>query len=427
MIFKNIIFLGTVFIYTACGLRMNELSPTVPVFTFKQKNDACSSINYEEELKKYFFDFNEKQGENLQFVFDCLYSQFKLIKTYIYNDSLTRKEIHAVLDDDFINLPDNIKLFLKKILAPDYHEEFSFLKNYAFQLIDINLALETEPLCQKTEDKGNNSLETIQEETLISKDDLDLVFDALDNLQQKLSLVEKQAEAMFENLQKHQQETFPESPTPNKQFLLYERKSFFNFIEILEQTLFQSFPNYSDFLKQQREKHIIVNESHDDSLNEESYSYHSHLYLQQELHPLFESLSVFSPENKLHLLDVKYLFMIISSIDFLFKKYDINKNQKIDDSEILALSCFIEPFLTPLIEAKLKDRNDWVKHYYRPQKILRYIFKHQEIPGPFSLSYSIFNPDKEISLSYIELHRLMNLLFELGLKELKPILTDKHL
>ena len=440
-------FLFVLIFLTGCGLKIAEVSPPIPIYSFQEEANEgfCSSLNYKEEIKKYFFNLNDGNGDELSKILNCFSSQINGIRSHIYNEFLTREEIHAVLDDDFIALQ-NVKDFLKKILSSDYHKEFSFFKSYTFQLIDINSDFNVEALCKvkanekesisnPNDDKSKNdllskeSLESIEKEVLISQTDISLILDFLSNFQKSLSFIEQQSQTLLEALLKYEQE-LPETETyffirsetkyeVDKIAFIYSKNRFLNFTKLLQESLSKSFPSYSDFLKMQID--LIENEAQE-PYGRIGYNYY---LLQEEVYPLYQSLHLFSNKNKLHLLDIKYLFMMLYSMDFLFKNYDSNKNLMIDDKEVQSLSCFIEPFLSSFIESELENQSNLIKNYYRSDKIIRYIFKYQEMPSPFSVKYHLFfDPDDDITLSYKEVYRLIHLIFKSGLKELKSIYPE---
>ena len=470
-------FLFVLIFLNGCGLKIKEDPPPVPVYYFQEEalEDFCLKLNYEEEIKKYFFNLNEGNGDELPRVLKCFSSQINSIISNIYNESLTREEMHAVLDDDLIALQ-NVKDFLKKILSSDYHKEFSFFKSYTFQLIDFNSDFNVEALCKvktnekealsnSNDDKSKNdppseeslesiekealsnsndnkskndqsskeSLESIEKEALISKTDINLILNFLSDLQKSLSFIEQQSQTLLEALLKYEggvlekkdkketeADSFIEAEAKNEVHTtdLISSKKRIHFIKLLQESLSKPFSSYSDFLKMQLD--LVEN-------NMEKLYFivgRGDYFLQEEFDYLFQSLDLFSNKNKLHLLDIKYLFMMLYSMDFLFKNYDSNKNLMIDDNEVQYLSCFIKPFLSRLIESELEDKSDWIQDYYRSDKIIRYIFKYQKVPDRWSLTYLFFDPDDEITLSYKEVYRLIHLIFESGLNELKSIYPE---
>jgi len=225
-------------------------------------------------------------------------------------------------------------------------------------------------------------------------------------------------------LQKSLQEAFKEIENReyeiSKELLYYSKERTLKFAELLAESLSDFFPSYSDFLKEQFELFKSNNLKEPDN-NSYMLLSHNHYYylLAEELYPLQQSLNVFSEKDRLHLLDIKYLFMMIQSMEILFKNYDRNKNAKIDDKELDAFYCLIEPFLSQFLSEELEGQWEWVKEYYRSEKIIRYIFKYQEIPSRLSLRYFIFNPDKAITLSFKEVYRLLNLFFKMTIQSLK--------
>ena len=449
-------FLFVLIFLTGCGLKINEASPPVPVYYFKGRvpEDFCFNLDYEEEIKKYFFNLNKGNGDELPKILKCFSSQVDNIIYHIHNDSLTREEIHAVLDGDFIDLQNrkdlqNVKDFLKKILSSDYHKEFSFFKSYTFQLIGLNSDFNVEALCKvktnETESISNpnddksslpskKSLEFIEKEVLVSKDDIRLVLAFLSNLQESLSSIEKQSQTLLEDLLKYEEELLTENNflkeaeikyEVNKTTIFYSKNRFLNFTKLLQKSLSESFPSYSKFLES-----ILLKVQNEAQKPYGKFKYEYSL-LQKEAAPLYQSLSLFSNKNKLHLLDIKYLFMMLYSMDFLFEKYDSNKNLMIDDKEIQSLSCLIEPFLSSVIESKLENLSDWmpnidwIRDYFRSDKVIRYIFEYQELPSLGSVKYHLFfDPDDEITLSYKEVYRLIHLIFKSGLNEFKSIYPE---
>ena len=435
-----------------CGLRVGEPSPAVPVFYPQtlSKNEVCSNLNYKKEIQDYFLNLNKPNRKHLSRVLNCLSQQALNISSIIYNDFFTREELIAVLDDDFVDLK-NLKKPFKKILAPELSQEFSLFKNYIFELIDPQTELNPSALCvlsDKTPEEPSANLSntsskpSFEKEALFYQSDIHLTVSFLGNLEKTFSQIEKQSQSLFKKLLEDEDELDQEEVEVaqskegeieyfiSKRALFSSKKRFLSFIELLESDLSESFPFYSRFLREQ------VEFFRSDSKKSFGMENHSFYLSQSKRYPLFESLKLASDEDRLYLLDIKYLFMIIYFMEFLFQNYDRDANLIIYDGEIHLLSCLMEPFLLKFLEQELKDRFDRiedvygfekivrsnsVKNYYRPKKIIRYIFKYQDIPTPFGLKYLLFDPDDEINLSLKEVSRLLNLSFKLGLKEIQSI------
>ena len=151
--------------------------------------------------------------------------------------------------------------------------------------------------------------------------------------------------------------------------LFFSTKRFLNFIKLLESSLSQSFPSYSFYLKEQLE--LILNQT--------AISYRVN-YLQEELYTLFESLHLFSDKDFIHLLDIKYLFMTVYSMKFLFQNYDRNKNMIIDDEELHSISCLLEPPIFQFLKEEVKNYPDFMEKYFNPYKVTRYILSIKKSP-----------------------------------------------
>lgn len=450
-----------------CGLKTGEAPPPPPIYYFQALPDEarCSAINYKQRIKDYFFNLNQPGGGLLAEALTCLSLQIRKISSLIYNETLNREELLAVLEDGFIDLQ-NFEEPLKKVLAPELSRKFSLYKNYVLQLTDPESDLDASALCALSDQDYEDALAqdtenftlSVDKNVLLYQSDIDLILNFLDTFQKSLSMIEEEAQSILLALQKHsaamaqeayqeeskldaqnsiegglasnggeesgwnlnQSEKFkmkPGEPQIYKRALFFSEEKFIYFIDLLEQSLANSFPSYSIFLREEREhfRPADIDEAY-------SIRHNSFYVLQKELYPLYESLYVFSDEEPLHLLDMKYFLMMLHFMKALFQNYDQNKNGVIDDQELNFLSCAIEPFLSVLIKEELKDSMDWVQNYYSTHKIIRYIFKHQEIPGPFSVQYFRFDPDREITLSFKEAFRLVQLFFRLGLDEAKSLL-----
>ena len=469
------------FFLMGCGLEIGEAPPKKPVYYFQSplEEDDCFQLDYKQEIKNYFLDRDGTHSETLAEVVNCLSKQVYILKPHIYNEFLTREELLVVLDDDFIDFQ-KFKDPLKKILAPKFHQDFSLVKNYIFQLIDTKSALNPEALChvsnkkskelslsdsnqeqdsalifnqpsqkkqlsyftnQTTASKHFFDLKAIQKEVVFSQEDLNLILDFFANFQKALSFIEKKSDFFFKALLEYEAKLIQEEGVEietvslQKDLLLLEKKRALNFTKLLEESLFDSFPAYSQFLKEQLEPtfnspkasydHIALGRLQDlrwglkkvDKKKLEEFRHWQDI--QRELEPFSASLSLLSDENRIYLIDIKYLFMSVYSMQFLFQKYDQNKNMKIDEEEIQSLSCLIEPLIAWFVDPEIKNQWGWVKNYYRASKITRYIFKYQEIPSRYSFQYLVFNPDKDITLSFREVSRLINLFFKQGMDTLK--------
>jgi len=460
-----------------CVLKTGEAPPPPPIYSFQAPPDEarCSAINYKQKIKDYFFNLNQPGGALLVEALTCLSLQVRKISSLIYNETLNRKELLAVLEDGFIDLQ-NFEEPLKKVLVPELSREVSLYKNYVLHLIDPESDWDASALCTLSDqDDADQDYEnapvqnvedftlSVEKEVLLSQSDIDLILKFLDNFQKFLSMIEEEAQSILSALQEHsvaiaqeeyQGESNPEAqnsiegglasdegeesgwnlfgffkqsdkskmrlrePQIDKRILFFSEEKTIYFIDLLEQSLAGSFPSYSNFLREEREsfRPADADEAY------KSIGHNSFYVLQKELYPLYESLYVFSDEESLHLLDMKYFLMMLHFMKSFFQNYDQNKNEMIDDQELNLLSCAIEPFLSVLIKEELKGSVDWIQNYYSTHKIIRYIFKYQEIPSPFSIQYFRFDPDREITLSFKEVFRLVHLFFRLGLNEAESLL-----
>ena len=409
----------------ACGLRLGEEAPRIsPYYLPVSKEEAfCSSLDYKEIITNYFVNKKEATQDKFNEVLDCLSLQISNIRSLLYNENFKREDILAILrDKDGVIDFKNFNQPLERMIS---HPEFISYKQYFFEVIDPSVSFNPEAFCHLFENKTekessfvSNMLTLFSEELKSEKDqefykdtsafkeeilfqdsDFDLILAFVKKLKRIFVEMETRSESFLHFLSQSS------VPLLSKKSLESEERAL-DFMKLLQLELSEEFfPTYNQFLKTQ----FNDKESSDKATFPET------------LVPLLQTLEIFSSEDQIYLLDIKYFLMTLYAVEFIFKNYDLDNNLVIDHSEVQTLSCLIEPFISMYLQEQVKDQWKIIQNFYSQEKVIHYILARQRIPkkGPWSVfSFWWFDPEGEIHLSISEVSILVNLFSELALEQI---------
>ncbi|MBC6415246.1 MAG: hypothetical protein GDA46_02510 [Bdellovibrionales bacterium] len=424
MIFSRVrkkIFLGICFLFMSCGLKIGEKPPVIPVYKFQMnQNDLCSSLDYQEELIKYFFSSTKLNSHKLGQILECLSDQVSAVKDLFHNEYLTKEDIIIILENDWIDLG-NLKPFLIKVLKSRRDEKILFFKKHFIQFISSNskLDLKAKDLCLISERIQKNSENLISEpkknEALISKSDVDVFLNFLKEFYELLFFIEDKSKYLFR--------WFFYETSSDKEAFFDNKDKFRNFIFFLQDVYSEKFSNYSNFLR-----------SHSKAMSER-YPRGYEKFLEEMIH-ITQSFDLSLEDETVHVLDIKYMFIVIEAMRFFFQVYDLNQNSIIDSQELKPVSCLLEGlvflFLPDLLkklelEEPIKKRGIEFaikNNVLTTRDITRYMLNYQKIPdNEMDLEdiYNLFVNEEIKSLSVREVSRLILLFFNIVIDEIESL------
>ena len=396
-------------------MKIGELAPSAPDYYLSSESGSCSQLDYKQIFMDYFFT---AEASNITQALSCISVKIKEFRDLINHESLNKQETVNILNQDFIQT-NNMKPIIDNILDTKYFNDYVFIKNNLFQLMNSNFQrdyLSAGWVCSAD----------IDGENIISKAEADILISFLSDLSALFSFVEDEAQTVFQDFFSQNSVESLNAGESNKK--ITELSLF------LSNYLSEPFPSYSQFLKIQIDKDekefAKMMETYDYlnyNLTQEQEEYiKDPVFVKKALAPLLSLLNLsLAEEKKISVQNVKSMILNIYIMRAFFQVYDLDQNFILSPQELRPFSCLITPLISILISPKLEEQWKIIQNTYNPRDISYYIINYQELPPDFNkvgdilkknswrfLWYRIgSNSGKLEKLSYTEVSRLISLLF----------------
>ena len=404
---QNIFILLSGFFICSCGLQIGEMAPDVPKYQLSSRSGNCSQINYKKVFMDYFFT-SQPSSETVSQAFGCISDKIREFRDLMGHEVLNKQQVVNVLNQDFIQ-KNNIKSIIDNILAPEYFYNYLSIKDSLIQLVNLKLNrdyLRADWICEvKPSDKH-----------IISKKEVGRLINFLGNLSELFFSVEESAQIVFEEF--FEKRSISKLDMQNSNTVLTEFSGF------LSDHLFEVFPSYSQFLKNQiaeSHKAMAKETMYVDEFNYTMKGGDRKIFLKEVMAPLLEVLNMPpSEKTEIDFQNVKYMMLNIYIMRAFFQVYDLNQDFRLSSQELKSLSCLVTPLVSVLISSELKKEWEIIQDIYNPTALSHYIINYQRIPSE-SVTESNFwgfwwfrirhSSDRLNSMSYTEVSRLISMLF----------------
>ncbi len=425
MNFKSIFFFPLVILLLPhCGLKVGEPAPSIFKYKLPPSAGYCKEVNYKSLFGSYFLaeqvegSRDRSQNNKLDKALECLIAKVQMAVDTIDHEYLEKSELIHILNQDFIKTKE-ITPIIDHILKPDRFNHYILIKDAVADLIEENPDspfVRGENMCQKR---------TVGK-VIISKQEALAFMDFLKRLSDFLLIVDRSAYEIFDQFFKNKKA----SPTLLSKENLGESHYFNNhFIPFLSEYFHDDFPEYSQFLSK---NFLMENWKAKSKAKYSPFSRVGHIRkhiktkkMEEVGQPLANMAKLpFSSSDVLTAQNIKYIVLNIYIMKTFFSLYDVNKDSVLSPEEIKPLSCLMTFLLSVFISPEAQSEWGWIQDLYAPESIVNYALKRQTLPSDISGYidygfYFIFS-DKELEdLSYMDVSRLISVLFLTLFNEIK--------